>query len=389
MPIRAQPSAMADPSSSIVIVGAGAGGLACALTAAARGLDVVLLEEANDIGGTVAHALIHTLGGLFDDQAEILNPGLTEELIARLSAFCSHTAKRRIGKTWTLSVDPAVYLRVVQQWIREHPRIHVHRQATINKVSADFRGVHTLVYASQGEVRTLRPSVFIDASGRGATIKMLKNDLVSEGQALAGLIVQIRGVDKNAFQFPNSVSLLHTIRKAADAGRLPPECNSIWLDQGVTTNEAYIKFNLEKTHFNSTHMTHVAVQLLTYLQDLPAFADAYISAIGRLGIRDDGQVHGDYVLTESDIREGRVFEDSVCQACWPIEYWHPQNGVRLHYFPPGHRYQIPLRSLKVKGYENTYVVGKCFSAEPMALASARVAGTCWAMGEGLIQSLYR
>lgn len=380
---------MADPSSSIVIVGAGAGGLACALTAAARGLDVVLLEEANDIGGTVAHALIHTLGGLFDDQAEILNPGLTEELIARLSAFCSHTAKRRIGKTWTLSVDPAVYLRVVQQWIREHPRIHVRRQATINKVSTDVRGVHTLVYASQGEVRTLQPSVFIDASGRGATIKMLKNDLVSEGQALAGLIVQIRGVDKNALQFPNSVSLLHTIRKAVDAGRLPPECQSIWLDQGVTTNEAYIKFNLEKTHFNSTHMTHVAVQLLTYLQDLPEFADAYISAIGRLGIRDDGQVHGDYVLTESDIREGRVFEDSVCQACWPIEYWHPQNGVRLHYFPPGHRYQIPLRSLKVKGYANTYVVGKCFSAEPMALASARVAGTCWAMGEGLIQSLYR
>lgn len=379
---------MADHPSGIVIVGAGAGGIACALSAAARGLDVFLIEESTEIGGTVAHALIHTLGGLFDDQSEVLNPGLPEELITRLSSFCSHTAKRRMGKTWTLSVDPAVYLAVVQQWISEYPRIHVHRQATISEVSADANGVHALTYVSEGEVQTLRPSVLIDASGKGAIIKMLKADLVTEGQALAGLIVQIRGISRNALQFPNGVSLLHAIRMAVEEGKLPSECGSIWLDRGVTTDEAYIKFNLEKTSFNSSLMTDMAFQLLAYLQDLPEFADSYISAIGQLGIRDDGQVHGDYVLTESDVREGRCFDDSICQACWPIEYWHPKLGVSLHYFPPGHRYQIPLRALKVKGYENTYMVGKCFSAEPMALASARVAGTCWAMGDGLIQRLY-
>lgn len=134
-------------------------------------------------------------------------------------------------------------------------------------------------------------------------------------------------------------------------------------------------------------MNDVVKQLLAYLQKLPGFVNASISGVGKLGIRDDGQVQGDYVLTEVDIRQGRRFEDAICQACWPIEYWHPKDGVKLHYFPPGHRYQIPLRSLKVKGYKNMYVAGKCFSAEPMALASARVAGTCWAMGEGLMKRL--
>lgn len=353
-----------------------------------RDKDVFLLEESSEVGGTVAHALIHTLGGLFDDQGEILNPGLTEELIARLTGFCSHTAKRRIGKTWTLSVDPAVYLGVVQEWISEHPRIHLHRQATLRKVSADARGVSVLIYSWEGGIKTLHPSVLIDASGRAASIQILNEGLVTEGQALAGLIVQMRGVATNALNFPNGVSLLHTIRQAVAAGELPSECESIWLDKGVTSDEAYIKFNLERTMFNASHMAQVAFQLLAYLQNLPTFEGAYISAMGRLGIRDDGQVQGNYVLTEADVRQGRCFDDAVCQGCWPIEYWHPKQGVKLHYFPPGHRYQIPLRALKVKGYENIYVVGKCFAAEPMALASARVAGTCWAMGEGLIRRLY-
>jgi hypothetical protein len=62
-----------------------------------------------------------------------------------------------------------------------------------------------------------------------------------------------------------------------------------------------VKFNLEKTSSNSTQMTHVAFQLLAYLQDPLQFADASISAIGGLGSREDGQIHGDYILTESDV----------------------------------------------------------------------------------------
>jgi NADPH-dependent 2,4-dienoyl-CoA reductase/sulfur reductase-like enzyme len=210
---------MVDHPSQVTIIGAGAAGIACALSAAERGLEVVLIEQGNEIGGTVVNALIHTLGGLFDDQGEILIPGLTEVLIARLTKFCSNTAKRRIGKTWSLSVDPAVYLAVVKQWISEHPRIHVHRQASIHEVYADVDGVTRLVYGSEGRVQTLRPSVLIDASGRAAIVQMLKEGLVTEGQALSGLIVQMRGVTTNALQFPHGVAGLQAIRKALEAGK--------------------------------------------------------------------------------------------------------------------------------------------------------------------------
>ena len=40
-----------------------------------------------------------------------------------------------------------------------------------------------------------------------------------EGQALAGLIVQMRGWATNALQFPNGVAALEAIRKAVEAGK--------------------------------------------------------------------------------------------------------------------------------------------------------------------------
>lgn len=66
---------MTNHPSQIRIFRAGVAGITCALSAAERGIEVVLLEQNNEIRGNVVNALIHTLGGLFDDQGEILNPG--------------------------------------------------------------------------------------------------------------------------------------------------------------------------------------------------------------------------------------------------------------------------------------------------------------------------
>jgi heterodisulfide reductase subunit A-like polyferredoxin len=67
--------AMTNHPSQIRIVGAGVAGIDCSLSAAERGIEVVLLEQSNAIRGNVVNALIQTLGGLFEDQGEILNPG--------------------------------------------------------------------------------------------------------------------------------------------------------------------------------------------------------------------------------------------------------------------------------------------------------------------------
>lgn len=378
------------PSKPIVIVGAGAAGTACALAAAAQGVDVLLLEQSELPGGTVAHTFIHTLGGLFDDQGEFLNPGLPVELAERLSQACPHTQKRRIGKNWTLSVDPEVYARVTREWMDEYPGIEIRYNLHITDVSVSNGNIETIIVTHDGDTQTLTPHTVIDTTGRGDIVRHVKNvgDATND-EALAGMIVRLRGVAPNAVTFPKSVALLLRIRKAAENRELPPECATLWLDSGVYPDEVYVKFNLKPSDFNQAHMKRVTNDLLVFLQALPGFSRTVIDAGGRLGIRNGHQVQGDYTLTESDLKKGRRFPDAVCQACWPIEYWDPKQGVSLDHFPPGHRYDIPLCALKISGLNNLFTAGKCFSAEPRAQASARVVGTCWAMGQGLVNAIIK
>jgi hypothetical protein len=123
--------------------------------------------------------------------------------------------------------------------------------------------------------------------------------------------------------------------------------------------------------------------LLSFLRGLPDFSGAEIEQVGKLGFRDGGRFYGEYRLEADDVRRGRKFPDAACRCAWPIEFWDPEKGVELEYLSDDDYYEIPLRALKVPGVENLWAAGKCISADPVAQASTRVAGCCWAMGEAV------
>ncbi len=378
-------SAPASVNAPIVIVGAGAAGIAAALAASTAGCEVWLLESSPVIGGTVGQALIHTLGGFYDSDGELVNAGLSAELLERLQAASPLTLKRQMGKVWVLSADPAIYVETVQEWLKQFSHLHV-------MTSTQISGL-TLAEGDNGEqairqvmIRTFEGEYWqsagavVDASGQAAVVRQWNRQQVADSVALAGFIIQLHGVEEGALRFPRSIALRRQINQAVTAGVLPPECASVWLDTGVVPAEAYAKFNLLAAEWDRPRMYQAADALVRFLQGQPGFAAATLSRCGVLGIREGGLVQGRYCLTETDIKQGRSFADTACYGCWPIEHWHPIQGVELDYFPPRHRYAIPFGALQCTGIHNLWVAGKCLSAEPRVQASARVAGTCWAMG---------
>lgn len=366
-------------SHPVIVVGAGAAGLACALSAAQQGKHVLLLEKSAQLGGTVQQALIHTIGGLFDAQGELLNTGLPEQLIDKLQQASSYTKKRRIGKTWVLDVDPAVYTQVVTDWIDTTGNIKVQYQAEVSDIVVQSGQVKQITISNQ----PYRPEALIDTTGHAEIVQQIDTQLVDAGEALSGLIVQLRGIEPNALQFPKGVAILREIRKAAEQQQLPAECATVWLDTGIYPDEIYAKFNLMATDYDPARAQTIATQLVDFLKPLQGFENVFIKTIGQLGIRDGGRIQGEYCLTETDLKAGQRFDDAACRASWPIEHWHPEQGIRLEYLETD--YDIPLRCFKVKGFTNLWAIGKCLSAEPRAQASARVVGTCWAMGEAVGQ----
>ncbi|MGZ4994132.1 MAG: FAD-dependent oxidoreductase, partial [Methylobacter sp.] len=292
---------MSESSPALVIAGAGATGIACALAAARQKIPVRLLEQSAQLGGTVTGALIHTLGGFFDDQGDLLNSGLSAELIGRLVEASPFTCKRRIGKTWVLNVDPTIYQQVISRWLDEYPAIDICYQTSIDHAAINTRCIDAVTVTGNGQASTLNTLAVIDATGRADIVRSIDSRLVTEGSALAGLIVQLGGVSPGTLDFPKGLALLRHIRKATENHELPPECGTLWLDGGVYPEEIYVKFNLSAKNYDHAHMLTVADQLLAFLQARPGFANAFIRCHGQLGIRDEGRVHGDYTLTEADL----------------------------------------------------------------------------------------
>jgi hypothetical protein len=376
----------------VVVCGGGAAGMAAAIAAARAGGQVCLIEAQPHLGGTVVNALIHTLGGLYDSAGEWINGGLASELAKALTLADPTTRRRRLGQAWVLNVCPEVYRGLTEKWIEEEPRIKILCGARVVAVRVEGDRIVELQAATERGTARFQPKAVIDATGSGAAVRLANPALLQDSRkrAAGGLIFSMGGVTPDALAFPRGLAVVRALRDAAGEGKLPPECGKAWIDTGVHKAEVYVKLFVtipddwaEREEHGEITLAAVKTQaaVVSFLKSRPEFASASVGRTGRVGIRDGGRVRGEYCLTADDVRQARKFEDAACRCSWPIEYWDPDEGVSMEYLPAGACYDIPLRALKVRGLSNTWVAGKCLSADPLAQASARVVGTCWSMGE--------
>jgi hypothetical protein len=378
-------------SADVVVCGAGAAGCAAALAAARAGARVCLVESTPRVGGTVADCMIHTLGGLYDSAGGLLNGGLAAALAERLAEADPPARPRRMGRVWVLGVCPDAYRDVLRRWLAAEPRITILLNTRICGVKTAADGVVGLNVAQPGGT-TLRLDArsVVDATGTADVVRRLDPSLLQDEsrRAAGGLVLRLRGLAPGALAFPRGVGVVRELRAAADEGSLPPECGKAWIDAGVYEDEAYVKLFVplpddwrERADEIRREARRGGDVLLAFLRRVPGFGEARLARVGALGVRDGGRIQGEYCLTGEDVRQARKFSDAVCRCTWPIEYWDPVEGVSLEYLPDGAWYEIPLRALKVRGAPNLWAAGKCLSADQPAHASARVAGSCWAMGE--------
>ena len=380
----------------VLVAGAGAAGMSAAISAARAGANVVLVESNSQVGGTVVHALIHTLAGIYDEQCHPLNDGIANELVEKLSRESSDVKPRQIGRTWNLNVCPDTYAKVVEEWLATEPGVTVVTSTQINSVSVEEDRVCSVRLNSGSQLRELPVLEAIDTTGSASLVHQFDPGLVSQDSSsvAAGLILRYSGLPPGSLDFPKGTKILRGFRKAAADGTLPKNFANTWIDQGVAAGELYVKLFVPmppQQNGSTTNspegptMEELGSMVEEFLSTYPEFENASVDKLGELGIRDGGRVVGEYCLTVDDVRQGRQFDDGVCRCVWPIEFWHPEEGVQLEYLTQG-PYQIPLRCLKVKDAANLWTAGKCLSADHLAQASARVVGSCWTMGEAAGQA---
>lgn len=109
-----------------------------------------------------------------------------------------------------------------------------------------------------------------------------------------------------------------------------------------------------------------------------------VSTPNTIGLRESRRILGDYVLTAEDVKSQAEFPDSIGYGSFFVDI-HCIDGPGMDHTvwrpPVGFKYQIPYRILVPKNVDNLLAAGRCVSCTHVALGSLRVMVPCIAMGE--------
>ena len=104
----------------------------------------------------------------------------------------------------------------------------------------------------------------------------------------------------------------------------------------------------------------------------------------KAGKRESRRFLGDYVLTQTDLEEGRRFEDDIAHGGHDLDDHQPLgegSNIFAHSIPP--MYGIPYRCCYSRNIENLLTAGRLISATHLAHSSTRIMGTGAAIGQAV------
>jgi len=386
----------------VIVVGAGPAGFAAALAAKRAGASTIFIEKAAYFGGTLTQASLGSFCGLFTvTESEVIPvvQGIASELIERLVKNGSATEPRRWLKTASVPFDVTGLKFVMDDMVIESGMDVILDAMVVGvKVLDDNRIVGVFIETKSGR-GFVKGQVLIDATGDADVV------------ALAGLEFEF---DPDNLQFPSSMFEFHGVdtlqastitredlqgylAEAACSGRykLPRLAGGIHL----TPRPGTVHCNITKVSIDGRPINPLDLfdntrgelegrrqvrEYERFFRDcVPGFQQAYIGVVGtRLGIRESRRFKGDYVLTVEDVLSCRRFADAIAASAWPVEMHDKGTQTKWVWVEPGNYYQIPYGSMISSSCPNLLVAGRCICATHDAQASVRVAGPCFAIGEG-------
>jgi hypothetical protein len=380
----------------VAVVGAGAAGVGAAVGAAQTGARTILIEKNPYFGGAATHSSVLTYCGFFTqgEPYEQIVGGVGQKVLDKLSRMGMYDGPRRTARTGTVIVllDPEVTKLALDQCVLDagvEPLLHAQ---VIGAETSNGR-VQAVTCVDHSGYVTIEASAFVDASGEANLTSLAGGGVVfgnGEGHLQAAtLMIRIGGVAADAHAHPLQVEQAVMKAKAAGITGLTKELGTIVRMPGCNDVLA-ILCDEEVNGLDAGSLTRAEIsgrrQAWAYLEAfrryLPGFEQAYLVQTGpQIGIRETRHIVGEYTLTGEDVLQAKRFDDAIARGGWPVEL-HPEPGQPNVWYQIKDQsyYDIPLRSLKVKGMDNLWASGRIIDCDPMAFASARVMGTAFATG---------
>jgi glycine/D-amino acid oxidase-like deaminating enzyme len=360
-------------TTDVLVAGGGTAGTAAAIAAARRGHRVLLIEEANALGG------VSTSGGVNEWFAGLEGLG---DIWARYLQEMEHYGAR-FGRFY----NPE-YAKIVWQLLAEAAGVEIVFHSSVVDARVDEGKLRQVRCVGCSRCFDVEAACFIDATGEGDLAWLAGADF-QQGHPETGRTLHMSLTcvlqDTGGPVHPYLPEGLAPIEQESD---LPGLHGGLRLPDGRVYCNMTKVMGLDPTDpFDLSAAEREArrqlARIVYYLQRARFPTYALCDSGARIGIREGRRIVGDYVLTEDDItgETPRDFADGVAVATSQIDFHsltRPGHGGWRQRVEP---YAIPYRCLTVHGFANLLMAGKCISGDQVAQSSYRMTPTCCAMGQ--------
>ncbi len=338
----------------VLVVGGGTAGTIAAIQAARVGAKTVLIERGGQLGGTTTTGGV-AFPGLFDAWGQQIIAGIGWELVRESVTLDG-------GQLPDFSKVPDHHW---QNQVRINPFLYA-LLAEEKCAQADVQ----IAYHEFPLAITQRAGAWqVDCVGFGTRRRVLCKQIVdcTGGAEVVGML----NLPRRRGEETQPGSLLFKLDQANNPGR--PEgpgsglLDSLYVHGADSTNSRTV------TAANLTGRREVLKRVRKEKKRLMHLQP-------ETGFRESFRIVGEAEITVDDYTSGRVFEDAVCYAFYPVDL-HTRSGVKPQPLALGTIPTVPLRALVPKSSRNILVAGRCVSSDRLANSGLRVQASCMAMGQ--------
>ena len=332
----------------VLVVGGGTAGHVAAIQAGRNGAKTLLVERGAQLGGMTTTGGV-SFPGLFDAWGKQVIAGIGWELVKEAVELDG-------GKLPNFAKVPQ------RHWMNQ---VYVNQflYAILAEEKCEQAGVTIAYHEFPASVEKTTGGWQVDCVGFGTHRRVICKQIIdcTGGAEVVGMM----GFARLREEETQPGSMLFQLGEANNPGRR--QLHRLYVHGADSSNSRTV------TKANMTGRKSVLAKLrkekkrLMHLQPEAGFRESY-------------RIEGETIITVNDYTSGRIFEDAVSNAFYPVDL-HTKNGVKPKPLKRGKVPTIPLRALVPKGSENVIVAGRCVSSDRLANSGLRVQASCMGMGQ--------
>lgn len=378
----------------LIVVGGGFAGVSAAMEAGRKGLQVLLIDKYNCLGGAAANCLVTPFMTYWTKETEtedtkVLTGDLFCEIIEELEKLGGMHKNRKIFD------EELLKLVLNRMCIRYGVELLLNATVT-DVIKRDDNIVGVTVWGKSRKLQ-LFADYFVDATG-DAELSVMAGCDYRVGREEDGLCqpmtlcFRVANIDMPLFR-ENKAMINPLYKQFQQQGRIKNPREDVLMFG--TVHEGVIHFNTTRVvkHDPTDPADVTKAEILareqvfemhTFLKEnIPGFERSRVISTGlQIGIRESRMIEGEYTLTLEDLKSLARFDDAIAVANYDVDIHNPEgSGTSHYYFGAGEWYQIPYRCLIPKKCANLLVTGRCISSTHEAQASYRIMPFCAELGQ--------